>query len=137
MKQEVSWLQGGRANGWDRPGKEQCCWRWARPVWEAVGPRLEALLAESRQWTGGKQRLTATRLHQQLRAEGHRVGVTLVDIIASGDEKLARIVASFGSDSLRGVVRIAAGDIYGSHGDLLGAGFLVYLVPHDRHHADP
>ena len=49
-----------------------------RPVWAAVGPRIEALLAESRQWTGGKQRLTATRLHQLLRAEGHRVGVTLV-----------------------------------------------------------
>ena len=29
-------------------------------------------------WTGGKQRLTATRLHELLRAEGHRVGVTLV-----------------------------------------------------------
>ena len=49
-----------------------------RPVWEAVGPRIETLLAESPQWTGGKQRLTATRLHQLLRAEGHRVGVTLV-----------------------------------------------------------
>lgn len=49
-----------------------------RPVWEAVGPRIETLLAESGQWTGGKQRLTATRLHQLLRAEGHAVGVTLV-----------------------------------------------------------
>jgi transposase len=49
-----------------------------RPVWDAVGPRVEALLAESAQWTGGKQRLTATRLHELLRAEGHRVGVTLV-----------------------------------------------------------
>ena len=49
-----------------------------RPVWDAVGPRLETLLAESTQWTGGKQRLTATRLHQLLRAEGHAVGVTLV-----------------------------------------------------------
>jgi transposase len=36
------------------------------------------LLAESTQWTGGKQRLTATRLHELLVAEGHRVGVTLV-----------------------------------------------------------
>jgi hypothetical protein len=34
------------------------------PVWEAVGPRLEALLAESVRWTGGKQQLTATRLHE-------------------------------------------------------------------------
>lgn len=49
-----------------------------RPVWDAVGPRLETLLGESAQWTGGKQRLTATRLHQLLMAEGHRVGVTLV-----------------------------------------------------------
>ena len=49
-----------------------------RPVWDAVGPRIERLLAESTQWTGGKQRLTATRLHQLLRAEGQAVGVTLV-----------------------------------------------------------
>ncbi len=49
-----------------------------RPVWDAVGPRVEALLAESAQWTGGKQRLTATRLHALLVAEGHQVGVTVV-----------------------------------------------------------
>jgi transposase len=49
-----------------------------RPVWDRVAPRVEALLTASRQWTGGKQRLTATRLHQLLRAEGHLVGVTLV-----------------------------------------------------------
>ena len=49
-----------------------------RPVWAAVGARVETLLAESAQWTGGKQRLTATRLHQLLRAEGHAVGATLV-----------------------------------------------------------
>lgn len=50
----------------------------ARPVWDVVGPRVDALLAESTQWTGGKQQLTATRLHELLVAEGHRVGVTLV-----------------------------------------------------------
>ena len=50
----------------------------ARPVWEAVGARVEAVLAESAHWTGGKQQLTATRLHELLVAEGHRVGVTLV-----------------------------------------------------------
>ena len=50
----------------------------SRPVWDAVGARLEALLAASPQWTGGKQRLTATRLHGLLVAEGYRVGVTLV-----------------------------------------------------------
>ncbi len=50
----------------------------ARPVWDAVRGRVEALLAESSRWTGGKQQLTATRLHELLVAEGHRVGVTLV-----------------------------------------------------------
>ena len=47
-------------------------------MWETVGARVEALLAESARWTGGKQRLTATRLHELLVAEGHAVGVTLV-----------------------------------------------------------
>jgi len=50
----------------------------ARPVWEAVRGRVDTLLAESAHWTAGKQRLTATRLHELLVAEGHRVGVTLV-----------------------------------------------------------
>jgi transposase len=49
-----------------------------RPVWDAVGPRVKDLLAESAQWTGGKQQLTATRLHELLVAEGHQVGVTVV-----------------------------------------------------------
>jgi transposase len=50
----------------------------ARPVWEKVGPRIEALLAESKDWTGGKQQLTATRLHELLVGEGKQVGVTVV-----------------------------------------------------------
>jgi transposase len=50
----------------------------SRPVWATAGARIEQLLAESAQWTGGKQRLTATRLHALLIGEGHRVGVTLV-----------------------------------------------------------
>src|SRR2546426_422023 len=50
----------------------------ARPVWTKVGARIDAVLVESSQWTGGKQQLTATRLHQLLVAEGHQVGVTLV-----------------------------------------------------------
>ena len=50
----------------------------ARPVWDKVRDRVEALLAESPQWTGGKQQLTATRLHELLVSEGHRVGVTAV-----------------------------------------------------------
>ncbi|HEY2682822.1 MAG TPA: IS21 family transposase [Steroidobacteraceae bacterium] len=49
-----------------------------RPVRDLVGPRVEALLAESPRWTGGKQRLTATRLHEMLVAEGLTVGVTTV-----------------------------------------------------------
>lgn len=49
-----------------------------RPVWDRVSPRIEAMLAESPQWTGGKQRLTATRLHELLRGEGHQVGATVV-----------------------------------------------------------
>jgi transposase len=50
----------------------------ARPVWQKVGPRLQALLSESPQWTGGKQKLTATRLHAMLVAEGFEVGITMV-----------------------------------------------------------
>jgi transposase len=49
-----------------------------RPVLDQVAPRIAALLAESVRWTGGKQRLTGTRLHELLRAEGHQIGVTLV-----------------------------------------------------------
>src|SRR6266436_5869973 len=49
-----------------------------RPVWDAVAGRVQALLAESVRWTGGKQRLTATRLHELLLTEGHHVGVTVV-----------------------------------------------------------
>jgi hypothetical protein len=33
---------------------------------------------ESKAWTGGKQQLTATRLHELLVGEGHHVGTTLV-----------------------------------------------------------
>jgi len=39
---------------------------------------VQALLVDSVRWTGGKQRLTATRLHELLLAEGQRVGVTVV-----------------------------------------------------------
>jgi transposase len=43
-----------------------------------VAERVETLLAESARWTGGKQRLTATRLHGLLMADGYTVGVTSV-----------------------------------------------------------
>jgi len=49
-----------------------------RPVWEKAKARLQALLSESPQWTGGKQRLTATRLHAMLVTEGFTIGVTTV-----------------------------------------------------------
>lgn len=49
-----------------------------RPVREQVESRLVALLEESPRWTGGKQRLTAARLHEMVRAEGFSVGATLV-----------------------------------------------------------
>jgi len=63
----------------------------ARPVWTRVEARVEALLAESAQWTGGKQQLTATRLHELLRAEGHQVGVTVVKAaVRSGGASGAR-----------------------------------------------
>jgi transposase len=50
----------------------------ARPVWDRVAVRIQTLLAESARWTGGKQQLTATRLHALLVEEGHPVGITLV-----------------------------------------------------------
>ncbi len=50
----------------------------ARPVWDAVSGRVQTLLGESAQWTGGQQRLTATRLHGLVVAEGHQVGVTVI-----------------------------------------------------------
>ena len=49
-----------------------------KPVLERVQPRLDALLEEWSGRTTPKQRLTATRLHRQLREEGYRVGETLV-----------------------------------------------------------
>lgn len=49
-----------------------------RPVWEKVKARVEALLTESPRWTGGKQRLTAARLHKMLVVEGFSVGITTV-----------------------------------------------------------
>jgi predicted transcriptional regulator len=44
------------------------------PVRDAVADRVHALMADSGGWTAGKQRLTATRLHQMLRGEGLDVG---------------------------------------------------------------
>jgi transposase len=49
-----------------------------RPVYEKVEPRLAELIAEWRDRTTQKQRLTGSRLHRQLVEEGHEVGITLV-----------------------------------------------------------
>jgi len=49
-----------------------------RPVYDAVVGRMEQLLTRSSAWTGGKQRLTAARLHELLRGEGFSVGASLV-----------------------------------------------------------
>jgi transposase len=48
------------------------------PVQDRVRPRLEALLSEAPRWTGGKQRLTAARLHQLLVGEGQVISERVV-----------------------------------------------------------
>jgi transposase len=62
------------------------------PVREVVAPRLEALLASMARSTAGKQRLTATRLHRMLVAEGVRVGVTVVKELVAERKRQAREV---------------------------------------------
>jgi transposase len=49
-----------------------------RPAYDRARARLAAILDDSPRWTGGKQRLTAVRLHDMLVGEGHQVGETLV-----------------------------------------------------------
>ena len=68
----------GKYVGQAAPGRKAEARPRPRPVWDQVAERVQALLAESAQWTGGKQRLTATRLHGLLVAEGHTVGVTAI-----------------------------------------------------------
>jgi len=62
----------------DQPEPVRSSRRRERPVWEAVKPRLEELIAEWEPRTTAKQRITAMRLHRQLVSEGYRVGRTLV-----------------------------------------------------------
>src|SRR5512142_2188089 len=50
----------------------------SRPAQEAAKERLHALLADAPRWTGGKQRITAARLHRMLRDEGVEVSETVV-----------------------------------------------------------
>ena len=60
-----------------KPGERKPVAR-ACPVQDCVRPRLEALLAESPRWTGGKQRLTSARLHRMLVDEGAQVSERVV-----------------------------------------------------------
>ena len=59
------------------PGERQPTAR-PRPVREKVEGRLQELLDDSKNWTQGKQKLTAARLWEMLRGEGFEVGETLV-----------------------------------------------------------
>lgn len=52
------------------------------PVSDKVRPRVEAILEDAKNWTDGKQRLTAARLHELLRGEGVAVSYTVVKDIA-------------------------------------------------------
>lgn len=63
-----------------------------RPALGAAQGRMDALLASSPKWTGGKQRLTATQLWRMLRAEGIYVGATLVkDYVHEWKRKRAEV----------------------------------------------
>src|SRR4051812_39390266 len=57
----------------ERQAPERKC-----PVTDAVRPRLHELLAEAPRWTGGKQPLTSTRLHELLVVEGHKISARMV-----------------------------------------------------------
>ena len=48
------------------------------PVLEKVGPRIDALIKEWKESTTDKQRITGTRLHEQLLSEGLQCGVSTV-----------------------------------------------------------
>lgn len=52
--------------------------RRPRPVFEKVAPRLAELIQAWRERTTAKQRITASRLHRELRREGFDVGLTVV-----------------------------------------------------------
>lgn len=55
----------------------------ARPVRSVVEARVNAILDDSKAWTQGKQRLTAPRLQELLRAEQLEVGLTVLKEIAA------------------------------------------------------
>lgn len=59
------------------PGERKTVER-QQPVLERVRPKLEAILEDSKNWTQGKQRLTAARVWRMLREQNIEVGETLV-----------------------------------------------------------
>lgn len=62
------------------PGERVPAAKRMLPEFERVRGRIDAILADAPRWTGGKQRLTAARLHEMLLKEGFRVGETLVKV---------------------------------------------------------
>lgn len=62
----------------DEPGRIRPAIKRQRPVLDRVGPRVEELLEAWSSRTTAKQRITATRMHQQLVSEGVAVGETSV-----------------------------------------------------------
>ncbi len=63
-----------------------------KPVQDAIAPRALEILADSKRWTAGKQRLTARRLQQMLRAEGLVAGYTVVKAIVHEWKRRAKEV---------------------------------------------
>jgi predicted transcriptional regulator len=87
----LSWTIVGKYVGQAAPLRKAEAGPRSRPVWDQVAERVQALLTESAEWTGGKQRLTATRLHGLLVGEGHAVGVTPSRLRSrSGNARVAR-----------------------------------------------
>ena len=63
-----------------------------KPVRDAIAPRAEEILADSKRWTVGKQRLTARRLHHMLSAEGLVASYTVVKSIVHEWKRRAKEV---------------------------------------------
>lgn len=62
------------------------------PVKGALWPRVEQILTDAPKWTAGKQRLTSTRLHELLLAEGHRIGErTVREMVAEWKRRRAEV----------------------------------------------
>jgi transposase len=61
-----------------QPGPGRPRGKVGKPVSDSVGPRALEILGDAPRWTGGKQRLTAKRLHSILVGEGKVASATLV-----------------------------------------------------------